>query len=237
MKTPRRQKFLAFFLAIALSLTLIPAQVLALEIDQRKGSLQIECAEAASAEPAQDAEIVSEIPSGRDAYQKEFLLSNGQRMLAVYPTAIHYQENGQWEEIDNTLRLTTQNGSAVYRNTAGIWNVTLPAQIDAQQAVSVEQDGYRLSFRFAGSLRRTPVRSSVQPLRIARRRSAACPIPCQRPCRWRGMRVFRPRRFWIPRPQWIPCRQNPPGMPCSGRSGRRVCTRWWNMHLSMRTRT
>ena len=156
MKTPRRQKFLAFFLAIALSLTLIPAQVLALEIDQRKGSLQIECAEAASAEPAQDAEIVSEIPSGRDAYQKEFLLSNGQRMLAVYPTAIHYQENGQWEEIDNTLRLTTQNGSAVYRNTAGIWNVTLPAQIDAQQAVSVEQDGYRLSFRFAGSLRRTP---------------------------------------------------------------------------------
>ena len=83
MKTPRRQKFLAFFLAIALSLTLIPAQVLAIEIDQRKESLQIERAEAASAEPAQDAEIVSEIPSGRDAYQKEFLLSNGQRMLAV----------------------------------------------------------------------------------------------------------------------------------------------------------
>ena len=156
MKTPRRQKFLAFFLAIALSLTLIPAQVLAIEIDQRKESLQIECAEAASAEPAQDAEIVSEIPSGRDAYQKEFLLSNGQRMLAVYPTAVHYQENGQWEEIDNTLRAERQNGSTVYRNTAGAWDVALPAQMDARQAVSVEQDGYRLSFRFAGSLRRTP---------------------------------------------------------------------------------
>ena len=156
MKTPRRQKFLAFFLAIALSLTLIPAQVLAIEIGQRKESLQIERAEAASAEPAQDAEIVSEIPSGRDAYQKEFLLSNGQRMLAVYPTAVHYQENGQWEEIDNTLRAERQNGSTVYRNTAGAWDVALPAQMDAQQAVSVEQDGYRLSFRFAGSLRRTP---------------------------------------------------------------------------------
>ena len=156
MKTPRRQKFLAFFLAIALSLTLIPAQVLAIEIDQRKESLQIERAEAASAEPAQDAEIVSEIPSGRDAYQKEFLLSNGQRMLAVYPTAVHYQENGQWEEIDNTLRAERQNGSTVYRNTAGAWDVALPAQMDAQQAVSVEQDGYRLSFRFAGSLQRTP---------------------------------------------------------------------------------
>ena len=156
MKTPRRQKFLAFFLAIALSLTLIPAQVLAIEIDQRKESLQIERAEAASAEPAQDAEIVSEVPSGRDAYQKEFLLSNGQRMLAVYSTAVHYQENGQWEEIDNTLRAERQNGSTVYRNTAGAWDVALPAQMDAQQAVSVEQDGYRLSFRFAGSLRRTP---------------------------------------------------------------------------------
>lgn len=156
MKTPRRQKFLAFFLAIALSLTLIPAQVLAIEINQRKESLQIERAEAASAEPAQDAEIVSEIPSGRDAYQKEFLLSNGQRMLAVYPTAVHYQENGQWEEIDNTLRAERQNGSTVYRNTAGAWDVALPAQMDARQAVSVEQDGYRLSFRFAGSLQRTP---------------------------------------------------------------------------------
>ena len=156
MKTPRRQKFLAFFLAIALSLTLIPAQVLAIEIDQRKESLQIERAEAASAEPAQDAEIVSEIPSGRDAYQKEFLLSNGQRMLAVYPTAVHYQENGQWEEIDNTLRAERQNGNTVYRNTAGAWDVALPAQMDARQAVSVEQDGYRLSFRFAGSLRRIP---------------------------------------------------------------------------------
>lgn len=156
MKTPRRQKFLAFFLAIALSLTLIPAQVLAIEIGQRKESLQIERAEAASAEPAQDAEIVSEIPSGRDAYQKEFLLSNGQRMLAVYPTAVHYQENGQWEEIDNTLRAERQNGSTVYRNTAGAWDVALPAQMDARQAVSVEQDGYRLSFRFAGSLRRAP---------------------------------------------------------------------------------
>ena len=156
MKTPRRQKFLAFFLAIALSLTLIPAQVLAIEINQRKESLQIERTEAASAEPAQDAEIVSEIPSGRDAYQKEFLLSNGQRMLAVYPTAVHYQENGQWEEIDNTLRAERQNGSTVYRNTAGAWDVALPAQMDARQAVSVEQDGYRLSFRFAGSLRRTP---------------------------------------------------------------------------------
>ena len=142
MKTPRRQKFLAFFLAIALSLTLIPAQVLAIEIDQRKESLQIERAEAASAEPAQDAEIVSEIPSGRDAYQKEFLLSNGQRMLAVYPTAVHYQENGQWEEIDNTLRAERQNGSTVYRNTAGAWDVALPAQMDARQAVSVEQDGF-----------------------------------------------------------------------------------------------
>ena len=188
MKTPRRQKFLAFFLAIALSLTLIPAQVLAIEIDQRKESLQIERAEAASAEPAQNAEIVSEIPSGRDAYQKEFLLSNGQRMLAVYPTAVHYQENGQWEEIDNTLRAERQNGSTVYRNTAGAWDVALPAQIVCPSVLPVP----------CGA---PPVRSSVQPLRIARRRSAVCPIPCQRPCRWRGVRVFRPQRFEIPRPQ------------------------------------
>ena len=75
-------------------------------------------------------EIVTELAEGRGRFQKEYLLSNGQRMLAVYPTAVHYEEDGEWKEIDNTLRREQCGSEDVYRNTAGAWDVTLPASLD-----------------------------------------------------------------------------------------------------------
>ena len=75
-------------------------------------------------------EIVTELAEGRGRFQKEYLLSNGQRMLAVYPTAVHYEEDGEWKEIDNTLRREQRGSEDVYRNAAGAWDVTLPASLD-----------------------------------------------------------------------------------------------------------
>ena len=82
-------------------------------------------------------EIVTELAEGRGRFQKEYLLSNGQRMLAVYPTAVHYEEDGEWKEIDNTLRREQRGSEDVYRNTAGAWDVALPASLDGGSAVEL----------------------------------------------------------------------------------------------------
>lgn len=98
-----------------------------------------------------NAQIVGEIPSKRTQYSKEFMLSNGLHLAAVYPDAVHYEEDGSWEEIDNTLML--KNGK--YVNTAGVWNVSFPQQLSDSKSVTIEKDGYTLSFAMAGELRST----------------------------------------------------------------------------------
>ena len=53
--------------------------------------------------------------------------------------AVHYQEDGEWKEIDNTLKPQESGDETVYQNNAGIWKVRLPEKLDASSAVEVEK--------------------------------------------------------------------------------------------------
>ena len=98
---------------------------------------------------ASPAKIVDEIVENRTEYSKEFLLSNGLHMAAVYADPVHYETADGWAEIDNTLKAA----GGVYRNTAGIWDVSFPQQLGGTNAVTITKDGYTLSFSMAGELR------------------------------------------------------------------------------------
>lgn len=151
MKAPRMTRILSFFLALVFCLYLVPTEVLAAELESASRISQSEYARDFVDEETPD--VVSEIISSRDEYQKEYILSNGQRLLTVYPTAVHYMDGeGMWQEIDNTLQTTSLDGKRVYQNTAGIWEVTLPSNLSASEAVSIARGDSVLSFRFAGQL-------------------------------------------------------------------------------------
>ncbi len=108
--------------------------------------------------PAQEEtkpEIYEEIISARSEYSKEYRMSNGLRMAVLYPTAVHYEKDGRWEEIDNTLQVTGRGVDAVYRNTAGAWEVCLPQTMTGHSPVSVTKDGYTMRFTMAGQLRQS----------------------------------------------------------------------------------
>lgn len=151
MKAPRMTRILSFFLALVFCLYLVPTEVLAAELESASRISQSEYARDFVDEETPD--VVSEIVSSRDEYQKEYILSNGQRLLTVYPTAVHYMdEEGMWQEIDNTLQTASLDGKRVYQNTAGIWEVTLPSNLSASEAVSIARGDSVLSFRFAGQL-------------------------------------------------------------------------------------
>lgn len=68
-----------------------------------------------------EATVVEEIVDSRSEYSKEYLLSNGLNMIIVYPEAVHYEENNEWKEIDNTLKAVGTGANASYTNTAGEW--------------------------------------------------------------------------------------------------------------------
>ncbi len=96
------------------------------------------------------AKIVAEVKENRSKFSKEFMLDNGLYVSAVYAQPVHYEKDGQWEEIDNTLQI---NSDGTYSNKAGVWDVHFPQQLTTNSDISITKDGYTLSFRMAGELR------------------------------------------------------------------------------------
>lgn len=47
--------------------------------------------------------ILEELEEKRNEYSKEFLTDKGNHMAVVYAEAVHYEEDGKWKEIDNSL--------------------------------------------------------------------------------------------------------------------------------------
>ena len=135
-------RMLATIMVLALMMQMVPLQILAAE--ETTSSLKTSSAR------TEDVQVVEEITEKRTEYTKQFRLSNGLHMAVVYPDAVHYEKNGQWKEIDNTLT-TKDDGS--YSNTAGIWDVQFPRQLSSQNSIVITKDGYTLSFSLEGELK------------------------------------------------------------------------------------
>ena len=73
-------------------------------------------------------------------------------MATLYAQAIHYEDNGEWKEIDNTLKISGTGKNAAFTNTAGPWTVSFPQQMSADHGVTITKDGYTLSFAMSGEL-------------------------------------------------------------------------------------
>lgn len=137
----------SFLLVIVLLVNLLPASVLAEELQ----AAQTEKLQAVQQESTKT-QIVEEVTKNRTQYSKEFMLSSGMHMAVLYPEAVHFEKDGQWEEIDNTLKAAVSTKGSSYTNTAGVWQVTFPQSMTKESAVTITKDGYTLSFFMNGQL-------------------------------------------------------------------------------------
>ncbi len=96
--------------------------------------------------------IIGELTDRRTENVKEYLLSNGNTLAAVYGSPVHYREAGLWKEIDNTL---TVKADGTYANTAGVWNVSFPQTLSGASSIAITKDEYTLSFEIAGQIRQS----------------------------------------------------------------------------------
>ena len=137
-------------LAICITANLLPLTVWADQVNETDSQLTVtEETELLSDRTSTQAKIVDEVIENRTEFTKEFLLDSGLSLAVVYDSAVHYEKDGQWEEIDNTLK---SNLSGTYTNTAGVWDVSFPKQMSANKQISITKDGYTLSFAMAGEL-------------------------------------------------------------------------------------
>ena len=86
--------------------------------------------------------IVEEDIALRGTYEKHFIMSDGSSMAVAYNEPVHYEEDGQWFEIDNTL-VETKGGRIA--NVKGLENVSF-SQEPSQELVVIEKDGYTISW-------------------------------------------------------------------------------------------
>lgn len=138
----------SILLVIIMIINMLPVQALALETDKTSSS-SIATKDSISIE---ELYIVDELVDRRTEYTKEFRLNNGLRVSSVYGYPVHYEENGEWKEIDNTLKLSDTRSGNTYTNTAGVWDVNFPQDMTTDKYVSITKDGHTLSFRMTGEV-------------------------------------------------------------------------------------
>ncbi len=119
----------SLLLVLTMLVNMLPVGVIAQEIQKIEATDTV--AQVTAPTVTAETKVVQELVQERTESTKKFLLSNGLYMAAVYPEPVHYEKDGSWAEIDNTLTAKTDG---TYTNTAGVWTVSFPQQLTKSEA-------------------------------------------------------------------------------------------------------
>ena len=153
----RVQKGIAAMLAAVMTVTAsgtVFAQAKQI-VDQNRPAEPVSAAATPPAiEPETEPTIVGELEDRREANVKQFLMSDGSISAAVYGDPVHYEENGEWAEIDNSL---SQQAALDSEDVDGVSNqkndfkVKFANKGDSKKLVSLKKGTYKLSWKIMGA--------------------------------------------------------------------------------------
>ena len=138
MKTKMWLRILSTILSILFVLEILPISVMAEEYNEYKDLSNAEL----STQQEEKSPIVSEVVSERDAFKKVFEREDGSFTAIISSGPVHYFEDGEWLEIDNTL--TETNGTIT--NESNSFSVDLPSEITSDKNVTIATENAELSF-------------------------------------------------------------------------------------------
>ncbi len=79
--------------------------------------------------------LTGEIESERGEYSKDFRRADGAVERVIYSDPVHFEQNGEWQTIDNTLVAETDaDGILRYKNTAGDFTVRFGENLSGEIA-------------------------------------------------------------------------------------------------------
>ena len=94
--------------------------------------------------------IIREVTELREESVKHFLCEDGSYIAATYSAPVHYKENGEWKEIDNSLSLDrtalSESGKPTYTTKAGGFSVSVPQSFSDGQKITAQNKGYKIGF-------------------------------------------------------------------------------------------
>ncbi len=112
----------------------------------------------------EDAEFIEELIEKRDENTKHFYMSDGTIQAAQYSAPVHFQQNGQWVDYDNSLEEVDAedeeddnkkaNNKDLTNRTAD-YNVRLSKKTNGKKFVRLEKDGYKISWYYTDANKST----------------------------------------------------------------------------------
>jgi hypothetical protein len=136
----RFRKLTAAFLCLALLLLPIPEKVSGEEVQ-----------EPLSLHQAAAPKILREVVDKRERNVKHFLREDWTTLAAVYPDAVHFEEQGKLVEMDNRLESgTDEQGTLVLQNRKNAFQVRFAKTSQAAKLVAIKKGSYGLSWSLVG---------------------------------------------------------------------------------------
>ena len=167
-------RLMSAVLTVLLAVEILPFQTFALSADEKKTSESTISAEDAAANETEElyggisaksenetAEIIGEDTSRREENVKHFVLKDGTTKAVVYSGAVHYENDGKLEDIDNSLFYDKESGT--YKNQKNKFEIGFSKKLDKENLVTLKKDGYSLSWGYdAGALREVLSKAKVE---------------------------------------------------------------------------
>ena len=92
---------------------------------------------------------INEIVEERDKFTKVYKTGQGTKKAVISSTPVHYEENGNWYEIDNSLVEVPETD--FYTNSNNFFEVELPKELTGNSQIGIEKDGFSLTFELNGT--------------------------------------------------------------------------------------
>jgi len=139
--------FLSVFLTI---ITVVTTCSVAMPVLAQNVLVSNETIEKNDSQEETTSKIVCEVNELREEKTKYFICEDGSYIAASYSEPIHYEDNGEWKEINNELELNStfksRTGKAMYTPKSGALDIQIPQSFSSGQKVSATNKGYSIKF-------------------------------------------------------------------------------------------
>ena len=136
------KKLLSVCLAALFILEILPFTVFASAIDKYNHALEVQ------PEPSsqESSPVVHEVEELREENVKVYQRADGTYSAFVSSAPLHYLENEEWKDIDNTLVEKSFNSESVLTNKEGGCQVQIPSELSSDSEIILKNDNSQISF-------------------------------------------------------------------------------------------
>ncbi len=151
MKTKKLLKVISIILAMIMFVQIIPTSVVALAADELTELETIEPDASDKVEETPEAVILGEDESRREESVKHYIMSDHTYKAVRYSSPVHYEQDGEWVDIDNTLAdEEAQDSDDVngFVNKSNGFKIKFAKKSNGKKLVSIKKDKYGLSWGY-----------------------------------------------------------------------------------------